>query len=449
MTELLGEAWIKKFDAATASVASDGPRLLHIDGHCSHVSVPVLEYAVAANIIVLGYPPHTTHLLQGLDVVLFSPFKNAFAKHAAEYLSETGRDVDKCNFLQVLHSSVEDSFTQDNILTAWRKTGLRPVDPSVIADKDLAASRPFSIKHHTPLEPPSPIRPLIAAIQGQLQLQAPHLTANHSGPRLLAPLPPVTSSLGAYLPTRPSGPPTQLAHPLSFPSHCSDLPDALELVTTQLSTVSLEAGVADDGPPTPAPTKELSPQELEAAYGAGGALHGLASTSMAGLLDQETVTSELKLPPVPQGHIPYDVIKAVQECKGMPSKELWEATRSSMLHLVPWMEQVLAQCVLQQTYCDQLQAKLHTKEKAHEQKNEKKILGLKGAVIWTEPEIVEGLRTNRNIRDGKKEAAEKRSKEKQLKVEAVAWMKSAQERQEYAHQALLSNWALSPTGRKP
>jgi hypothetical protein len=53
--------------------------------------------------------------------------------------------------------------------------------------------------------------------------------------------------------------PTQLAHPLSFPSHCSDLPDALELVTTQLSTASLEAEVADDGPPTPTPTKKLCP----------------------------------------------------------------------------------------------------------------------------------------------------------------------------------------------
>jgi len=32
-----------------------------------------------------------------------------------------------------------------------------------------------------------------------------------------------------------------------------------------------------------------------------------------------------------------------------------------------------------------------TQEKAHENNNEKKIIGLKGAVIWTEPEIVEGL----------------------------------------------------------
>jgi DDE superfamily endonuclease len=195
MTESLGEAWIKKFDAATASVASDGPRLLHIDGHCSHVNVPLLDYAVAANIIVFGYPPHTTHLLQGLDVVLFSPFKHAFAKHAAEHLSATGRDVDKCDFLEVLHHSVEDSFTKDNILTAWRKTGLRPVDPTVIADKDLAASKPFSITHHNPLEPPSPIKPLIAAIQGQLQLQAFRLAADRAAPKPLDPSPQVTPSL--------------------------------------------------------------------------------------------------------------------------------------------------------------------------------------------------------------------------------------------------------------
>jgi hypothetical protein len=59
------------------------------------------------------------------------------------------------------------------------------------------------------------------------------------------------------------------------------------------------------------------------------------------------------------------------------------------------------------------------------------------------------LCTNCTIWDGKKEAAEKQSKEKQLKIKAEEWKKSAQEHQEYAHQALLSNWALCPKGRKP
>ena len=182
-------------------------------------SEPQFDLQVKIDLLWNSFVAHcTTHLLQGLDVVLFSPFKHAFAKHAAEHLSITGWDVDKCDFLQVLHCAVEDSFTKDNILTAWRKTGLCPVGPSVIADKDLAAGKPFSIKHHNPLEPPSPIRPLITAIQGQLQCKAFGLTANHAGPGPLTPLPPVTPSLEVHLPTRPSGSPTQLAHPLSFPS---------------------------------------------------------------------------------------------------------------------------------------------------------------------------------------------------------------------------------------
>ena len=61
---------------------------------------------------------------------------------------------------------------------------------------------------------------------------------------------------------------------------------------------------------------------------------------------------------------------------------------------------------------NQLQAKPHTKEKAHGWNNERKVLRLKGTVVWTEPEIVEGLHTNHAHWDGKKEAAEKQSKEK-------------------------------------
>jgi len=87
--------------------------------------------------------------------------------------------------------------------------------------------------------------------------------------------------------------------------------------------------------------------------------------------------------------------------------------------------------------------------KSHEQNNEKKIIGLKCAVIWTEPEIVEGFCANCAIQDGKNQAAERRSKEKQWKVEAMEWKKYAQEHQEYTHQTLLSNWAQSPTERKP
>jgi len=47
-----------------------------MDGHASHFSLELLEYAQANNIEILGYPPHCTHALQGLDVVCFAKMKD-------------------------------------------------------------------------------------------------------------------------------------------------------------------------------------------------------------------------------------------------------------------------------------------------------------------------------------------------------------------------------------
>jgi hypothetical protein len=128
MNNMLGEAFIKHFHEKTMHLEEGGPRLLHVDSHSSHISLTFLDFTAQHNIIVLGYPPHTTNLLQGLDVVLFTPFKKAYVKHAAAHLCETGREVEKCNFLTVLHQAVQESFTKDNILCAWCKTGLCPVN---------------------------------------------------------------------------------------------------------------------------------------------------------------------------------------------------------------------------------------------------------------------------------------------------------------------------------
>lgn len=57
----LGRIWIEEFDNLTKDKAGDEWRLLYLDGHCSHNSLDVLEYAASRKICILGYPPHTTH----------------------------------------------------------------------------------------------------------------------------------------------------------------------------------------------------------------------------------------------------------------------------------------------------------------------------------------------------------------------------------------------------
>ena len=46
-----------------------------MDNHESHISIPLIELAIANNVCLLGLPPHTTHILQPLDVGVFGPLK--------------------------------------------------------------------------------------------------------------------------------------------------------------------------------------------------------------------------------------------------------------------------------------------------------------------------------------------------------------------------------------
>ena len=71
--------WMKNdFDPVTKEKAAGRTRVLLMDGHGSHYTLKLLEYAQANNIVILGYPPHCTHVLQGLDVVCFAKMKTEF-----------------------------------------------------------------------------------------------------------------------------------------------------------------------------------------------------------------------------------------------------------------------------------------------------------------------------------------------------------------------------------
>ena len=65
----------------------DGKHVLVLyDGHSSHVGVPLIEWARDHRIILMVLPPHSSHLLQPLDVGLFGPLKLAFSSQCSEFM---------------------------------------------------------------------------------------------------------------------------------------------------------------------------------------------------------------------------------------------------------------------------------------------------------------------------------------------------------------------------
>jgi hypothetical protein len=68
---VLGIAWIKHFDSQMTERAQGHYHCLFVDGHESHCSIEFLHYAINNKIIIISYPPHCMHALQGLDVTCF------------------------------------------------------------------------------------------------------------------------------------------------------------------------------------------------------------------------------------------------------------------------------------------------------------------------------------------------------------------------------------------
>lgn len=131
----LGLAWLKNvFDPPSNRFRQGVHRILVMDGHGSH-ETPAFDAACKErNIIPIYMPPHSSHLLQPLDVGLFSPLKRAYTKELENTFRMGINHVDKIEFLETYKRIRPQVFTKSNILGAFRGAGLHPLEPAVVLD---------------------------------------------------------------------------------------------------------------------------------------------------------------------------------------------------------------------------------------------------------------------------------------------------------------------------
>ena len=155
---------VKDFDPQTKEKAGGRTRVLLMDGHSSHYSLELLDYAQANNIVILGYPPHCTHVLQGLDVVCFAKMKNEFRSEIQKFETLHRHSVGKGDFAGVFGRAFLRSFTDDTVKAAFAATGVYPFNPDVISDEQMKPSLPTSTKSSFPILQPSPVEAIITAM---------------------------------------------------------------------------------------------------------------------------------------------------------------------------------------------------------------------------------------------------------------------------------------------
>jgi hypothetical protein len=163
--------YLKIFDDLTKKKAKGRYRVLLLDGHGSHFHLKCLKYARANRIIVLCYPSHTTHILQGLDVVVFSPLKRAWESARNDYEMSTGRAVTKSTFLDVFSKAWLHAMRDALIKTAFAKTSVFPFREDIISAAKLSPSIATTVNPDAvmPFSPPTPVKVMRRAM---LQLRS-------------------------------------------------------------------------------------------------------------------------------------------------------------------------------------------------------------------------------------------------------------------------------------
>ena len=83
-------------------------------------------------------PPHSSHILQPLDVGCFSPLKTSYSKQIESLVRVRINHITKLEFLPAFKEAFEAAFTEQNIKSGFRATGLVPYNPAnVLSHLDL------------------------------------------------------------------------------------------------------------------------------------------------------------------------------------------------------------------------------------------------------------------------------------------------------------------------
>ncbi|SCU80311.1 LAME_0B02520g1_1 [Lachancea meyersii CBS 8951] len=140
--------YVKWFDAHTLHIARQNSpegslcqRVLIVDNHFSHYCPAVLDFVTKRRIVLLLLPPNTTHVLQPLDVGVFSNLKKKVRALATEWCPKPSVGPDGkpryghfdilCNFMNALNHTLLHDFEQSTISQAFKTAGIFPPERSL------------------------------------------------------------------------------------------------------------------------------------------------------------------------------------------------------------------------------------------------------------------------------------------------------------------------------
>jgi hypothetical protein len=123
-------------------------QMLILDGHRSHLTAEFDHIYIENHIIPICIPPHSSHLLQPLDISCFTVLKRQYGQLVKQRIRLRFNHIDKINFLTAFPKAHTMAYKAETIRNGFTATGLVPFDPDQVYQQ-------LTIQLRTPTPPPN------------------------------------------------------------------------------------------------------------------------------------------------------------------------------------------------------------------------------------------------------------------------------------------------------
>ena len=82
--------WLSNLFHSAVRESVSFPIIIFLDGHWSHVNISVSEFCFYHDIILYLLPPHSSHIIQTLDITCFGPLKKRWNAKLDEFKAKNG-----------------------------------------------------------------------------------------------------------------------------------------------------------------------------------------------------------------------------------------------------------------------------------------------------------------------------------------------------------------------
>lgn len=109
------------------------PVVLFVDGHSSHLTLPLSNFCRQHEIELIALYPNATHILQPLDVAVFHPLKSAWKKTVNNWrLENNGQRLKKEMFAPLLKKAIDSIDVASMAKNGFQTCGLYPFTPDAV-----------------------------------------------------------------------------------------------------------------------------------------------------------------------------------------------------------------------------------------------------------------------------------------------------------------------------